>query len=461
MSIDVKLVAETNVAPETLASHAAKTCYEPELPDLGKLIDVKARLFDTGHHTTIQHSYFTFSIEGISVSGVCNGLHLATPHYNTDQRSGRFSKMYDQLNIEEIKKHIEAYFPDQDINIILSFIQKGLDIYANNKEKITALAAQKIKQERPFVSEKYIAQNAPKFAQEQLRMFISMIAPTAMDYTVNLSTLSALWRTAWNPEMREVVAKMVDTVVSKYPELTYMFAENKRSNENWSPEYKPNKILWFWNQKPKLKTKPNLRIKKLNYDEKSFNDGKSCKDTVDTLFFSPYGMANTQRYVQTDIEISSATMCQDQRHRSIKRRAPVFTGNFYLPPLLKAAGLESDATEFMREFASLLKNPNMNQNLVSMIAPYGAMVRYTKFADMNALLHEQGKRTCWCAQEEIYHLGTQLRKQLAKKTGSSSMLVNALSPHCFKDGKCCEGARYCGRNIQDRLTADYFKNRQI
>lgn len=49
MSVNVSLVAETNVSPEILSSHAAKTCYEPEVPEIGKTIDVKSRLFDTGH----------------------------------------------------------------------------------------------------------------------------------------------------------------------------------------------------------------------------------------------------------------------------------------------------------------------------------------------------------------------------------------------------------------------------
>lgn len=460
-SINVTLISESTVSPTILSSHAAKTCYEPEMPEIGKTIDVKSRLFDTGHHTTLQHNFLTFAIDGISVSSVCFGLHLAAPFYNTDQRSGRFSKMYDEPNISEIEEHVKNYFPNQNTKSVIDFIRKGLEIYSKNKEKVTKIAAEQIKLERPFVSEKYISSNAPKFAQEQLRMFISMVAPTALEYTINISTLAAFYRTAWTPEMRDVIGKMVRIVTDKYPDISYMFDESVKSNENWSPEYKNNKFFGIFNLKPKLKSSPELKVLGVKYDPKTINTNDNVKDMVDTFYFLPKCMNNTQNFVSTDVEISCATMGQDQRHRTIKRSEPVFTGNFYLPPLLKLAGLEKQAIEFMNEFNSMLSNGKFDQNLVTMIAPYGTMVRYTKNSDLNALMHEQGKRTCWCAQEEIYHLGTKLRRQLVSKLGEKSELVKKTSPHCYANGKCCEGVRYCGRDIKARLTRYYFKNRQI
>ena len=196
MSINVKIIAETNLSPEFLASHAAKMCYENEVSEVGKLIDVKSRLFNTGHHTTLQHNYFTFMIDGISVSSVYFGLHLTHQFYNSDQRSGRFSKMYNNPDLNYIKNHLSSYFEEKEVNLALDFIGYGLSIYKNNINKIIEYAKDKIKQERPFATEKYIELNSSKIAQEQLRMFISMIMPTALDYTINLSSLFTLYRTA-------------------------------------------------------------------------------------------------------------------------------------------------------------------------------------------------------------------------------------------------------------------------
>ncbi|KKS92071.1 MAG: hypothetical protein UV67_C0011G0027 [Parcubacteria group bacterium GW2011_GWC1_43_12] len=95
--IRVELLAHTNVDPYELAQHAAGTCYQAKMPEFGQgKQDVKGRLFEKGHHTPLEHWSATFAIEGIAVSDVTFGLHLAHPFYNTDQRSGRFcGEMFD------------------------------------------------------------------------------------------------------------------------------------------------------------------------------------------------------------------------------------------------------------------------------------------------------------------------------------------------------------------------------
>lgn len=446
MSIEVKLIAETNLSPEILASHAAKICYEKEVPEVGKLIDIKSRLFSTGHHTTLQHNNFTFMIDGISVSSVYFGLHLTHPFYNSDQRSGRFSKMYNSINLDDIKNHLLNYFKEKDVNTALSFINYGLSVYKNNIKEITELARKQIQTERPLANDKYIELNAIKIAQEQLRMFISMIMPTALDYTINLSSLFALYRTAWNPELRDIISKMVKEVIKKYPNLSYMFDEKQRSSKDWTPINN--------NSHTGIKFKPNLDITNMYYDDSIFNVS-SNKDAVDVFYFSPENMNNSVQFIIQNIEVSCATFGQDQRHRTIKRGIPKFSGNFYIPPLLKKAKLEKEAIKYMKMFNEL----KIPQTLLTMIAPYGIMVEYTKMSDINALLHEQAKRTCWCAQEEIYHLSTALRKELINKIGKDAKLIKELSPTCFKSGICIEGVRFCGRNINERFTDTYFKER--
>ena len=59
--IKANLIAKTDVEPRILSSHAAKTCYTSKVPELGATIDVENRLFKPGHHTTLQHNYFTFT----------------------------------------------------------------------------------------------------------------------------------------------------------------------------------------------------------------------------------------------------------------------------------------------------------------------------------------------------------------------------------------------------------------
>ncbi len=454
--VKITQIAETNVSPTMLASHAARMCYTAESPKLGETIDVKKRLFDTGHHSTLEHNYWTFMIEDIPVSSVVFGLHLTAPFYDTDQRSGRFSKMYDNPDLADIKNTLETYYPDapaKNINQAYNFIERGLNVYADNIQHVTELARDAIRYERPNANDKYVESNAPKFAQEQLRMFVSMIAPTALDWTVDLATICAFYRTAWTPFMRDVMDKITAQIKTAHPDIAYMFDENMRNTKYWSPKFAPCYMG--------VKKRPEFRLLDYKYDDNLFKDNKS-HDTVDTLQFSPEYMDNSLMYVRESIHVDAgATMGQDQRHRSIKRSKPVFTGYFYLPPLLDMAGLKPTADTWMRDFYNMVRNPEIPNGFVTSIAPYGAMVRYDKHADLNALIHEQGKRTCWCAQEAIYHLACDLRRELAEKIGEDAAVLKYLTPPCLSMGKCVEGPRYCGRSVALDKINGYFRDRQI
>ena len=442
----VSLKAKTDVSVMGLASHAARVCYSINPETLNQPIDIKSRLFDPGHHTTLQHNFFTFFVEDIPVSAVAFGLHLASPHYNSDQRSGRYSKMYNEPDFDALRASLLAYYPKVPADKIMAWVEKGVKIYQDNIARLTELAVEQIKKERPFVAEKYITQNAPKIAQEQLRVFISQLAPTALDFTVNLSALIALYRVAWNEPMRQALDKMASAVLAENPDLAYMFDKSKQTIK-WSPE-----IL---SPIAQPKAKPTVKILDVIGDENVVNTDP-LPDSLDTLPFTPGNMQNSQFLVQSEVACSSATFGQDQRHRSIKRSAPSFTGAFYVPPLVAEAGLADTARSYMQEWLGLAKE--FGNEVATMVSPYGAMVKYQKTGDLNALMHEQAKRTCWCAQEEIYHMAVALRSELKEKVHNQDILAR-FSPPCMKAGVCQEGVRFCGRNLKDRK--NYFSVREI
>lgn len=442
----VTLKAQTDVSVLELASHAARVCYSINPDTLNQPIDVKARLFDPGHHTTLQHNTFTFFVEDIPVSAVAFGLHLTSPYYNSDQRSGRYSKMYNEPDFDALRESLLKFYPHAPADKIMAWVEKGVKIYQDNIARLTELAAEHIQNERPFVPEKYISQNAPKIAQEQLRVFISQLAPTALDFTVNLSALTALYRVAWSPEMRQATQQMADLVVAENPDLGYMFDSNKRMTK-WATDILSNTAT--------IAFEPTAKILGTLGDE-NLVDTTPLPDSLDTFPFAPQLAKNTQFLVQSEVECSCATFGQDQRHRSLKRSAPAFTGAFYVPPLVAEAGLAETAQNYMQEWLDLTKE--CGRDVATLIAPYGAMVKYKKTGDLNALIHEQGKRTCWCAQEEIYHMACQLRAGLKEKIKNPDVL-SRFAPPCLARGLCQEGVRYCGRNLKAK--DNYFPKRQI
>ncbi|MCR4283732.1 MAG: FAD-dependent thymidylate synthase [Parcubacteria group bacterium] len=443
--MNIKLVSKSVIDPQVLASYAAKGCYEAEEPELGKKIDLQKRIFNVGHHTVLQHNHYTFHIEGIAVSDITFGLHLASPFYNSSQRSGRFcSAMFSSPDYGKIEQYIRTYWPEVgngEVALALNLVKGGIEIFQSNIDKATKIAKHLIKGERPFASESYIEANAGKFAQEQMRMFVPTIFPTGITVTFNLSALVSMYRVAWSPVLKHVTSEMMRLALCDTPELNFML--EKEEQEEWPLELfaRYHKATIPVLSKPKGKL---VRIENAN----SFTEPKGGDShPVDLLPFSPRYMSNTNGVIETEVEISVATMGQDQRHRTVKRGQPRFTERFYLPPIPRLCGLEGVAESFAFAWSSLLSL--LPGSLVTALAPYGAMVSYPKRADFNAASHEYTKRLCWCTQEEIYHSVLSVRNEVSKKEGENSPLLKMFSPSCVKTGKCGEGSRYCGRDMKE------------
>lgn len=453
--IKVKLIASTDAKPLELASHAALKCYQAEDPEWGKTIDVENRLFAVGHHTTLQHHFFTFSIEGISVGDITFGMHLSHPFYNSDQRSGRYcAKMFLEPDFKAIERYIKKFWPEvknKELKAAVDYIKKGVGIYHKNIAEAGKTAVEFIKKERPYVPEKYLEMNGPKIAQEQLRMFIPVIFPTGFDYTVNLTVLAAMHRSAWTPAMRQIVTMMTKEVTRKFPETAFMFKKEDGGKEDWAIDVPKASAI-------KTKYKPIHRLLSISGEKDFINPHDKLMHPVDLLHFTPLMMDNATAEITSRVEISTATMGQDQRHRTIRRSQPEFTGAFYLPPIPRKMKLENEAKDLMKEWIKVSKK--VPKTLAMILAPYGAMVTYKKVGSLNAIAHEQAKRLCWCAQEEIYHAGRALRQGIEKKN-KRSKLLSMFEPPCYRTGKCAEGARYCGRDIKIRKTGDYFPERKV
>lgn len=454
----IKKVELLDGKPLEIASHAALRCYQSEDPKIGQVIDVEGRLFAPSHHTTLQHakSFFTFSIEGISVGDVIFALHLAHPFYNSDERSGRYcATMFLEPDFSAIEKYIKGYWPEikkKELKKVLDYIRMGVGLYQKNISAATEIAKELIKKERPFVSEKYLESNAPKIAQEQMRTFISIIFPTGLDFTVNLTALAALHRTAWTPAMQHAVSEMVRIVLEKHPELGFMFSPDKKSQDEWSVKLPKEKNI-------NLAKHPKHKLLTISGEDSFIVPDSEDMHPVDLLHFRPKYMDNSIGEIRTKITISAATMHQDQRHRTIRRGEPSFTGGFYLPPILSKMGLDADAKKYLAEWITIGKK--VPGTLAMILAPYGAMVSYEKVGSFNAIAHEQGKRLCWCAQEEIYHAGLFLRQAIEKKCDKKTKLLQIFEPPCYRTGKCAEGARYCGRDMRKRENKSYFKLRAV
>jgi hypothetical protein len=398
-----------------------------------------------------------FDIYGISVGDVTFGLHLTHPFYDTDQKSGRFAgKMFITPEFGAMMTYIERFWPEITIQTrlkVMEYIANGVSLYSNNMPEAQKIVEGFIKEERPNATDS-VRKNIPKLAQEQMRMFIPVIFPTALVYTIDLITLVSMYRSAWTPSLRYATGEMARLFLEKFPEveLGFLFEEESRGATDWA----------ITCDKVHGAGSPNLwNFQTIgNFEENFVIPTPEMMHPVDLLHFNPVTMENSILRIATEIEISVATMGQDQRHRTVSRGTPLFTGRFCTPPILRNLGLEEVGIDYMKQWVEISKT--IPDTLAMVLAPYGAMVSYKKSGSVNAVTHEMCKRLCWNAQEEIYDLARQQRIFMQEKFGKDSELLKIFQPVCFETGRCGEGDRYCGRDISLRNKKDkYFPKRGI
>ena len=456
--IKVTLLSESSVDPCDLISYAAHQCYQAEEPVLGDLIDIEGRLFNPGHHTTLQHCYLTYSIEGMSVGDISSEFHMVSPFYNSDQRSGRFcEKMFLNPDYEKIEKYIKTYWPEvmlKDLKEVLTYVKKGVGLFSNNIERATFVVEKFLKKERPKASDRYIKQMAPKIAKEQLRMFIPVVFPTGFTFTINLSTLVSMYLSVLSPVAKNVLDEMCKKFLAKHPKLNFMFNPKKRNTEC------PGLRFFYNSNEPTLLFEPELEIINISNNNlvKLVVPDKKDLFPVNLLPFKKKYMDNNFITITSKVKLSLSAMGQDQRHRTIQRSEAAFIQSFYCAPVLRELGLEEEAQKFFLNWSSFYSC--FSQDLLTILAPYGAMVSYFKKGDLNAIIHEQGKRTCFSAQEEVYNLARIFREEVKKKDEKRD-LFELFGPACFKLGKCVEGDRYCGRNLSHFQFLDFFPIRKV
>lgn len=452
--IKVELMNHGIVSPVEMASFGALVCSQPEAPTLGEMIDVKNKVFNTRHHTTLQHSYFSFLITGIGVGEVTWGVHLTNVHCSTGQRSARLSKnMFANPDFGTIEQYIRHYHDlDEALLIeVMQYVEYGLGLYQKHIRGAESIAERFLHEERPFAKGGSIGNLKGRVAQEQLRVFIPVIFPTALVHTVSLSALAALYTVAWSVPMRDLTELMVHEVVKKWPDLEFMFKRRK-----W-PEGEPpmGTVVGVPPERGDVLYSPRISV--IRMDDISQEDAPviSHEDMypIDLLPFSPEFMVYNILELKTRIEMSVMTYGQKQRHRNVKRGHPVFTGDFYLPPILKEMGLEHEARTMLRGWLNLLGR--IPPSLFNTLAPYGAMVRHEEVASYNAAIHELSDRGCYKAGPEVYQLS-----RLLDGPTRGTVLGQYLKPPCVFSGKCGQGSQYCGRDMQ-KLKEDPFPERRV
>ncbi len=185
-----------------------------------RALKLYADLFAAGHHTTFQHSNFTFVLDNVSRLAIWSFFH-SHPHYNSEQVSQRYREVSGSVMTT-------PDLPAAQLAIYQSAIEQSLEGYRRLTEilSVDALSGygsvfpSRVKAESAEAQEK-LAGAIQKKAQEVARYVLPLATPAHLYHTVNGLTLLRYLVLASGPdvptEVRFIVQQMVDQVLAVDP----------------------------------------------------------------------------------------------------------------------------------------------------------------------------------------------------------------------------------------------------
>ena len=195
-SMKVKLLSYTNQA-EVLCATAARTCYSADTPSkilenvdeskAGKFID---NVVGMGHHSIIEHAYYTFSLEGIS---------RAMTHQLVRHRLASFS--------QQSQRYVSLLTPDYVVPITVKGKPEAEKRFKEAMEQAWG-AYQKLAEVIPVEDARYVLPNACT-----TNIMVTMNARELLHFF----TMRCCNRAQW--EIREVADLMLEEVLKVSPSI--------------------------------------------------------------------------------------------------------------------------------------------------------------------------------------------------------------------------------------------------
>jgi flavin-dependent thymidylate synthase len=489
----------------------ARTCYSPRgiisAEEVARKPEARDRLarsiFEAGHHTTLQHAHFQFSLENVSRHFLWSFLH-AHPYYNSEQVSQRYV---------EVKPGTYAVPPLTDAQraVYEEAALAQIAAYQRLIEALTAPAAREYYRLFPARAKHESSQkDVKKKAQEVARYVLPVSTFAYLYHTVSGITLLRYWRLCEQldapAETRLVVGAMVDELLRHDPEWRTVLEEPLPLDE--TPEYQffvartaevrreearalrrefdrelDGRVSKLVDRKPGNEAQvaqaarevlgaPRSRLS----DEEALCAALSPREnplfgeTMNVLTLSKLSRALVHASYTFRKKLSHAADSQDQRHRMTPASRPVLTSqldaepDYVVPELVRrSAAAEDIYVESMartwRAIGRLLEM-GASEEAASYLLPNATAIRFTESADLLNLHHKLKSRLCYNAQEEIWRASLDEARQIREVEPT---IGKFLLPPCglrlmtTTRPLCPEGERYCGVPVWKLSLADYSR----
>ena len=504
----VKLVGAFS-SPFDNAVATARTCYSSKgivtAEQVAKNPETRDRLarsiFEAGHHTTLQHAHFQFSLENVSRHFIWSFLH-SHPFYNSEQVSQRYVEVKPgSYAVPPLSDAGRAVYEEAAVAQIAAY-QRLIEVLTppTAREYFRIFPARAKKEE--------YKKDVKKRAQEVARYVLPVSTFAYLYHTVSGITLLRYWRLCEQldapTETRAVVGRMVDALLSHDPNWKTVLEDPLPLEE--TPEYQhfaaralPAREADARAFAEEFDRELDGRVSRL-VDRKANNEravaqavrevlgmprARMTDDEALTLALDPahnryFGetmnvltMSKLSRVLHHASytfrkRLSHAADSQDQRHRMTPASRPVLaaqlTGepDYIVPELVRqnaaAHNIYRDSMERTWRAVVRLRELGASEEAASYLLPNAVAVRFTESSDLLNLHHKLKSRLCYNAQEEIWRASLDEARQIRDVEPT---IGRYLLPPCglrlmtTTRPLCPEGDRYCGVPVW-KLSIDQY-----
>ncbi|HLY72888.1 MAG TPA: FAD-dependent thymidylate synthase [Planctomycetota bacterium] len=511
---EVELVSALQNPYNTVIA-AARTCYSSRVitpSDVDK--DEKSRdlrdriyegIYDAGHHTTIQHPTFVFTLKKVSRQFIWSFLH-AHPFYNSEQVSQRYV---------EVKRQ----------NFVTPPLQgPALELYTDTCERMMKVYFKLIELLGPDIETEYFKlYPARRKQREKWESGIHKRVLEAARYVLPVATQAHLYHTVSGitlhrykklcdqldtpMETRLIVDKMI-AAVDAFDPLFFrklddpvpldetlehrMYEETRKAQgdaggaafvKEFDADLGPlrSKLVdWKANAEKvmaqSVRSMLGLEGARLGDDEAIdlvMNPSKNriLGESLVLTTMSKLSRAMSHPHYTFRKKISHTADSQDQRHRMVPGSRPILALQFVpdqpdliLPPVIEGNAEASDqVAKLMRKVWTAiadLRGMGVPWESAQYLLPNAFPVRFEESGDLMHLHHKWTTRLCYLAQEEIWRCCVEEVRQVKEK---HPLIATHLTAPCGlrktagASPFCPEGNRFCGVRVWELPLDQYVR----
>lgn len=457
---------------------------------LGRRDRIARSVYEAGHHTTYQHAYLQFIIEGVSRHALWCFLH-SHQFYNSEQVSQRY------VEVEPDAVYVPPELTGAARSVFEEAVQAAHATYRELSDALEPIAEAAILTHFPTlarpVHQKRLAVQRRRKAQEVARYVLPLATTAHLHHTISALTLLRYHRAVANPdapgELRALVGAMVDELLRVDPGFAQVLEEplpelpvRWRILDGTEGSYTRGAFRQEFDARlgdrssallsdatgarstlaDAVRTVLGMPRSQLPDEDAvvtTLDAGRNplLAETLNLSTLDPLTRALHQVTFTFATKISHTADSQNQRHRMVPGARPVLaavtdeTPDYIVPALIaEREDLRSRFVEAMEAAwaaAAWLRRHGPEATLASYLLPNAVTVRLMETSDLLHLHHKMRMRLCWNAQDEIRRAAWEQAMQIAE---ADPLIGSYLLPPCgvrLAAGRkpyCPEGDRFCG-----------------